>query len=173
MKSSLLPVLLFVFALTACNRSAPANVAATVNGRSITYAELEKQYQSQFAAQGDRPSDDQMTIQKLEVLRTLVDNEIMLQRAEKLGLMAVDADVEAKFNELKAPYTQEEFQKQLDARKMSLDELRAQLRRDLSVQKLFNKEITSQITIGDKDITDFYTTNKASFNLAEPQIHMA
>jgi peptidyl-prolyl cis-trans isomerase SurA len=96
-----------------------------------------------------------------------------LQRAEKLGLMAVDADVEAKFNELKAPYTQEEFQKQLDGRKMSVDELKAQLRRDLSVQKLFNKEITSQINISDKDITDFYNRNKASFNVAEPQIHMA
>jgi len=112
-------------------------------------------------------------IQKLEVLRTLVDNEIMLQRAEKMGLMAVDADVEAKFNELKAPYTQEEFQNQLNARKMTVEDLKAQLRRDLSVAKLFNKEITSQISITDKDISDFYNANKASFNLAEPQIHLA
>ena len=164
-----------LFALTAgCNRPAPANVAATVNGRAITYAELEKQFDAQFGGPaGERSSGDQAQIQKLEVLRTLVDNEIMLQRAEKLGLMAVDADVEAKFNELKAPYTQEEFQKQLDGRKMSVDELKAQLRRDLSVQKLFNKEITSQINISDKDITDFYNRNKASFNVAEPQIHMA
>src|SRR5258706_211765 len=165
---------LFLLAVLAgCNRAAPANVAATVNGRAITYAELNKQFESQFGGGGERSSGDQALIQKLEVLRTLVDNEIMLQRAEKLGLMAVDADVDAKFNELKAPYTQEEFQKQLDARKLSVDELKAQLRRDLSVQKLFNKEITSQITISDKDITDFYNTNKASFNLAEPQIHMA
>jgi len=173
MKPALTGLLLLIAVLSGCNRSAPANVAATVNGRAISYAELDKQFESQFGGPGERSSGDQAQIQKLEVLRTLVDNEIMLQRAEKLGLMATDADVEAKFNELKAPYTQEEFQKQLDARKMSVDELRAQLRRDLSVQKLFNKEITSQITIGDKDITDFYTTNKASFNLAEPQIHMA
>jgi peptidyl-prolyl cis-trans isomerase SurA len=166
-------VLAALAVLASCNRSATANVAATVNGRSITYAELEKQYQSQFASQGERPSDDQMTIQKLEVLRTLVDSEIMLQRAERMGLMAVDADVEAKFSELKAPYTQEEFQKQLNARTMTVEDLKAQLRRDLSVQKLFNKEITSRISIVDKDITDFYNANKASFNLAEPQIHMA
>jgi len=97
----------------------------------------------------------------------------MLQRAEKQGLMATDADVEAKFNELKAPYTQEEFQKQLNARKMSVEDLKAQLRRDLSEAKLLNKEITSQINITDKDINDFYLANKASFNLSEPQIHMA
>jgi peptidyl-prolyl cis-trans isomerase SurA len=173
MNRVLLAALVSLALLTGCNRSAPANVAAAVNGRAITYAELEKQYQSQFASPGERPSDDQVTIQKLEVLRTLVDNEIMLQRAERMGLMAVDADVEAKFNELKAPYTQEEFQKQLNSRKMTVEDLKAQLRRDLSVQKLFNKEITSQISINDKDITDFYGSNKASFNLAEPQIHMA
>jgi peptidyl-prolyl cis-trans isomerase SurA len=173
MRRALPAALASLVLLSACNRSAPANVAATVNGRAITFADLDKQYQSQFSSPGERPSDDQVTIQKLEVLRTLVDNEIMLQRAEKMGLMAVDADVEAKFNELKAPYTQEEFQKQLNARKMTVEDLKAQLRRDLSVQKLFNKEITSQISIVDKDIADFYNSNKASFNLAEPQIHMA
>ena len=57
--------------------------------------------------------------QKLEILRGLIDNEIMLQRAEKLGLMAVDADVDAKINELKAPYTKEEFQRQLTQKKMT------------------------------------------------------
>jgi peptidyl-prolyl cis-trans isomerase SurA len=158
---------------TSCQRSAPTNVAATVNGRSITYADLDKQYQSQFSSPTERPSDDQTQIQRLEVLRTMIDNEIMLQRAEKMGLMAADADVEAKFTELKAPYTQEEFQKQLNERKMTVEDLRAQLRRDLSVQKLFNREITSQISINDQDITDFYNSNKASFNLAEPQVHMA
>jgi peptidyl-prolyl cis-trans isomerase SurA len=96
-----------------------------------------------------------------------------VQRAERMGLMAVDADVEAKFTELKAPYTQEEFQKQLNARKITVEDLKSKLRRDLSVQKLFNKEITSQIAITDRDISDFYNSNKASFNLAEPQIHMA
>ena len=116
---------------TACKRAVPDNVAATVNGRVITFADLDKQFQAQFMSSSERPSDDQMTIQRLEVLRTLVDNEIMLQRAERLGLMATDADVESKFTELKAPYTQEEFQKQLAARKMSVDDMKAQLKRDL------------------------------------------
>jgi peptidyl-prolyl cis-trans isomerase SurA len=170
----LAPLVLGVALLAGCNRSAPPNVAATVNGRSITYAELDKQYQSSFGGSpGDHPSDDQLEIQKLEVLRTLIDSEIMLQRAEKMGLMAVDADVEAKYAELKAPYTQEEFQKQLNSRKMTVDDLKAQLRRDLSVSRLLNKETTSQISITDKDISDFYNSNKASFNLAEPQVHMA
>jgi peptidyl-prolyl cis-trans isomerase SurA len=166
-------VAITVFSISGCKRAVPENVAATVNGRVITYADLDKQYQTQFMSSPEHPSDDQLMIQKLEVLRTLVDNEIMLQRAEKLGLMATDADVESKFTELKAPFTQEEFQKQLASRKMSVDDFKAQLKRDLSIQKLFNKEITSHISISDHDVSDFYNSNKSSFNFPEPQVHVA
>ena len=164
---------ILVLAGVGCKHAVPDNVAGTVNNRPITYSDLDKQYQSQFMSSTERPSDDQMMIQKLEVLRSLIDNEIMLQRAEKLGLMATDSDVEAKLTELKAPFTQEEFQKQLAARKMSLEDLKAQLKRDLSIQKLFNKEITSHIAISDKDVTGFYNANKSSFSFAEPQVHLA
>jgi peptidyl-prolyl cis-trans isomerase SurA len=159
--------------LTGCRKTPPANVAATVNGRPITYADVDKQFQMQFAGAQDRPNDDQVAIQKLEIVRGLIDNEILLQRAEKLSLMATDADVEARFNELKAPYTKEEFQRQLDMRKISVDDMKAQIRRDLSVNKLLNKDIASNITITDKEIADFYAANKDSFNLAEPQVRLA
>ena len=161
--------------LAACRRSPPANEAARVNNRVITFADLEKQYATNFPPDrgNTETSEDLVTIQKVEVLRVLIDGEIMLQRAEKLGLMAADADVEAKFNELKALSTQEEFQRQLNERKMTVEELKAQLRRELSVQKLFNREITSHISISDKDVADFYNQNRASFNLAEPQVHLA
>jgi len=159
----------------ACRRSPPANEAARVNNRVITYADLDKQYNTSFPpdSRASESSEDMVTIQKVEVLRVMIDSEIMLQRAEKLGLMAADADVEAKFNELKALSTQEEFQKQLGERKMTVEELKAQLRRELSVQKLFNREITSHINITDKDVADFYNANRESFNLAEPQVHLA
>src|SRR6266496_1463424 len=168
-------VALLALSLTACRRATPDNVAAAVNSRVITFADLDKQYQTQFmsSSSGDKPSEDQAMIQKLELLRTMMDSEIMLQRAEKLGLMATDGDVDAKIAELKAPYTQEDFQRQLSARHMTLDDLKTQLKRDLSVTKLFNKEITSHISITDKDVSDFYNANKSSFNFPEPQVRMA
>src|SRR5260370_5821361 len=159
--------------LAACRSKPPVNVAAMVNNRAITYEELDKNFQSRFEPSAERSSEDQVMIQKLEILRGLIDNEIMLQKAEKLGLMAVDADVETKLNELKATYTQEEFQKQLQAKKLTLDDLKLQLRRQLSIDKLFNKEITSHISISDTDVANFDNENKSSFNLVEPRVHMA
>lgn len=166
-------VALLLFSLSSCKRAVPDNVAATVNGRVITYADLDKQYQIQLMSSGEKPSEDQAMIQKVELLRTMIDAEIMLQRAEKLGLMATDGDVDAKIAELKAPYTQEDFQRQLSARHMTLDDLKTQLKSDLSRTKLINKEITSHISISDKDVNDFYAANKASFNYPEPQVRMA
>lgn len=156
----------------ACKKSAPTNVAATVNNRPISYTELERTYQqSGLATPGQ--SDEQTMAQKLELLRGLIDSEIMLQRAEKQGLLASDADVETKLTELKAPWTKEQFEQQLRDNKMSLDDLKTKIRRDLSIQKLINKDITSHIAITDADVTAFYNANKAGFNLAEPRVHMA
>jgi peptidyl-prolyl cis-trans isomerase SurA len=169
-------VLVMAFAslgLTGCNKAAPANVAATVNNRPITYADVDKELEFQLAGAQDLPAGDELNIRKLEALRMLVEAEIMMQRAEKLSLMATDADVEAKLNELRAPYTREEFQKQLEMRKMTVDDLKEQIRRQLSIDKLLNKEITSRISITDKDIKDFYEQNKNGFNLPEPKIRLA
>jgi peptidyl-prolyl cis-trans isomerase SurA len=168
--AALLPLLL----ASACKKSIPADTAATVNNHAISYTELERTYQqSQLATPGQDSSPEQTMAQKLELLRSLIDDEIMLQRAEKQGLLAGDADVETKLTELKAPYTKEQFEQQLRNSKMTLDDLKSKIRHQLSIQKLINKEITSHITITDADVTRFYNGNKAGFNLAEPRVHMA
>jgi len=169
----LFPAVAAALALASCKHTPPANVAAEVNGHAIKNDELEKIYQSQYPQAVERSNEDQVMSNKLEVLNSLITNEIMMQRAEKLGLTAVDADVEAEFNKMKSPYTKEEFDKQLAAKHLSIDDLKGQIRRDLTVNKLINKEITSRITITDADVTNFYNANKESFNLAEPQVHMA
>src|SRR5438034_9140182 len=150
--------------LAACSHKPPTNVAAEVNGRAITYSTLDKTYQSQYAQQAEGATEDQILTQKLDVLSNLITNEIMLQRAEKLGLAAVDADVDAEIAKMKSPYTKEEFEKTLADRKMTLDDLKAQVRSKLTVDKLVNKEITSKITITDADVKGFYEANKPSFN---------
>jgi peptidyl-prolyl cis-trans isomerase SurA len=157
----------------ACGSSKPpAGVAAVVNGHSITFSELEKTFQTQ-PQPSEGSNEDQVMSNKLELLNSLITSEIMLQRAEKAGLTAVDADVDAEFNKMKAPFTKEEFERKLADKHMTADDLKAQLRRDLTVNKLVNKEITSHITITDSDVANFYNTNKSMFNLAEPQIHVA
>ncbi len=159
--------------LISCSASVPANVAATVNGRPIYYTEIDSNYKSQFPAQGEGENEDQIQLRRIEILSSLIDNEIMFQRAEKASLVATDADVTARLTEMKAPYTTEEFDRQLKAWGLTLDQLKERVRKDESVKKLFNKEISSKISISEADVTNFYNANRASFNLPEPQTHLA
>src|ERR1039457_7054181 len=93
--------------LASCKHSPPADVAAEVNGHAITMAELDKTYQSN-AQQAEGASEDQIMAQKIDLLSSMIIQEINLQRAEKLGLAAVDADVDGEIAKMRAPYTDRE-----------------------------------------------------------------
>ena len=163
-----------IFAVfSACEKPVSKDVAASVNGRAVTFATLDRAMATQFPNASGKVTEDQTTQLRLEALRALIDDEIMLQRAEKEGLLASDAEVDARFNEIKAPYTQEDFQKHLQQLRMGLADLKTQIRRQLSVEKLFAKEIGSHITISDAEVSGFYNANRANFNLAENKIRLA
>jgi len=145
---------------------------ATVNGKDILRADVEKYYKANLGENQQEPSPEQSRIVHLQILHQLIEEEIIQQRAAKLNLAASDEDVTAKLTEMKAPYTQEEFDKQLKQRNITLDDLKRDLRRNLTKEKLLNKEIESKINISDSDISNYYNTHKAEFNLIEPQFHL-
>ena len=149
------------------------DVAASVDGRKIYRTDVEKYYQNQTAGSQQAPVGEQATSLRLSILRELIDNEILMRRAEKLGLLATDDEVERKVNEIKSPYTKEEFDARLLEKKITLDDFKRDLRRTLTVDKVLNKEVTSKINISDQDVTGYYNAHKAEFNLIEPQYHLA
>jgi peptidyl-prolyl cis-trans isomerase SurA len=168
------PLLVSLCWLAGCNRGqSSSDVMARVNGRKITRFEVDKYYQNQTVGSSQPLSPEQVSSFKLSILRNLVDNELMMQRAEKLGLLATDEEVDTKLNEIKAPFTQEEFKKRLDERHISETDFKSDLRRQLTIDKVLNKEVTSKISISDQDITNYYNQNKAEFNFIEPQYHLA
>ena len=171
-----LPLTAMVFTAAAgCNkepRHAP-DVWAVVNGKEIKRDEVDKYYRTRVNPEGQEPSQEESLSQKLNVLDELINNEILLEKAKKLNLEASDGEVEDKFTELKSPYTEDEFQRRLKDQAMTVEDLKLELRRQLSIQKLLNREVVAKISITDQDVTDFYNANKAQFNVAEPQYHIA
>ncbi len=148
-------------------------MVATVNGKPIMRAELERYYK---ASLGDNPpplSEDQANIDRLSILHNMIEDEILQQRAAKLNLVASDEDVNSKLTEIKAPYTQEQFDEMLKQRNMTLDDYKRYVRRTLTSTKLLNKEIESKINITDAEIAAYYNAHKAEFNLIEPEYHLA
>jgi len=165
--------LAIVAAISGCHRPPSPDVLATVNGKDILRADLEKYYKNSLGDTPQAPSDEEADIRRLTILRGMIDDEILQQRAAKLNLAASDEDVNAKLTEMKAPYTQEEFDKQLKVRNLTVDDFKRDIRRSLTKTKLLNKEIESKINITEAEIGTYYAAHKADFNLIEPQYHLA
>jgi peptidyl-prolyl cis-trans isomerase SurA len=159
--------------LAACTSKVGGDVMATVDGRKIFRSDVDKYYENSVASAQQSPGGEQATALRLNILRQMIDDEILMHRAEKLGLLATDDQVDSKFNEVKAPFTQEEFDKRMQDRKITVADFKRDIRRSITVEKVLNKEVSSKINITDQDINDYYNAHKAEFNLIEPQYHLA
>ncbi|HUJ96268.1 MAG TPA: SurA N-terminal domain-containing protein [Terriglobales bacterium] len=160
--------------LTGCSsQPGGGDVMATVDGRKIYAADVQKYYENQTSGSQQQPVGEQAVSLRLSILRELIDNEILMRRAEKLGLLATDEEVESQLNEIKSPYTNEQFDARLKEKRITLEDFKRDLRRSLTVNKVLNKEITSKINISDQDIVGYYNAHKSEFNLIEPQYHLA
>lgn len=148
------------------------DVWAMVDGHPILKQQVERYYRSQYN-KPHGPSPEEAQFLKLNILDELVNNKLLLDQARKLGLEASDSEVEKKFVELKTPYSDQQFQKELDQRGITVDELKRNLRERISIQKLINREITSKITISEEEIADAYHRDRSDFEVAEPEYHLA
>ncbi len=168
-----------VLACAGCHPTHSADVVATVNGHPILRAELDKRYETQrgVSEQQEKPAAEpaeQADALRLGLLdEQLIPEEIVEERAAKMNLTATPEEVDAKFAEMKAPYTEEQFNQRLAERHTSTDEIKRDIRRTITINKLLNKEINSKITVSDGDIASYYALHKPEFNNPFPMYHLA
>ncbi len=74
---------------------------------------------------------------------------------------------------MKAPYTEDQFNEKLKASNHTLDDVKHDIRRSLTFNKLLSKEIDSKITVTDADVANYYNAHKSEYNLIETQYHLA
>ena len=171
--AALLLAALLLAMLFGCKSQVGGDVMATVDGRKIFRSDVDKYYDNQVASAQQAPVGEQATILRLNILRQMIDDEMVMRRAEKLGLLATEEEVDRKLNEIKSPYTQEEFDQRLKDKKINLDDFKRDIRRSITVDKVMNKEVASKINVTDQDITNYFNAHKSEFNLIEPQYHLA
>jgi peptidyl-prolyl cis-trans isomerase SurA len=161
--------------LSACSRKeAPGpDVWAEVDGKEITRQTVERYYRSRMSTTSDASSPEQALSFKLNILNELINNELLVARASRAGITVSEAEVDTKVSELQSPYSKEEFQQKLKEQGLDNSSLRNEVRQNIIINKLINKDIVSKITVSDADIREYYERNKASFNVPELQYHLA
>jgi len=175
---TLLLMLVAALAVTAvaCDKkpAAPAvsaNAWAVVNGREITRDAVEKAFRRN--AQGQPPSDEEAVAAKLSVLDELIVQELLLAKAASLQIAVPDSELDAAYLEARKNIPDADFNKELASRNLTAADMREGLRRDMTVQKLLEREVSSKVTVTDQDITSFFEANKAQFNRTEDAYRLA
>ncbi len=160
---------------TGCKQQHGADVVASVNGHAISRTDLDRNFNDQQRGKQDQQpeTEEQEKSDRLNILRTLIDGEIIEQRAAKMNLTATNEEVDAKLTEMKSRYTEEQFAEVLKESGRTLEEVRRDIRRQMTLEKLLNKEINSKINVTDAEVSAFFNAHKSDFNLIEDKIHLA
>jgi peptidyl-prolyl cis-trans isomerase SurA len=162
----------FAFALAACNRTgngAPsttdASVAATVNGKNILLSEVDQLISQQAQGQQAQMSQLQLAQARLQVLDGLIQKEVLFQRADKEKLLPTEDEVTQFINTQiqQSGMTQEQFQKRLKDQNQTEQSLREEARKQIAIQKLQDRTNGKIGAPNDKEVEDFYNTNKQQF----------
>ena len=145
---------------------------AVVDGTEITRDHVDKAFR-RIGDPSQTPSDEEAVTAKLGLLDDLIVEEILLARARTLKIEAPQSELDAAYAEARKNITDEAFQQELTRRRLTADDMREGIRRDLLSKKVIDQEVGSKIMVTDQDVTDFFNANRAQFNLPEDAVHLA
>ena len=137
-------------------------VAATVNGRNIMLSEVERMLRQQTGGKPEELNQLQLAAARLQILDSLIQREVLYQRAEREKLLPTEAQIDGVIANQKQSMTSEEFEKTLQAQNLTMERLREEARKDLAITALQDK-YNGQINISDREVEDYYNANRQQF----------
>ena len=139
--------------------------AATVNGKAVTMEEVERALKQQSQGQEGRLSPLEIAGARLQILQSLIEQEVMFQKAEKEGAVPSEEEVTTELNRQKTQSgkSADQIAKDMETAGVTEAVVREQIKRQLAIQKLTDK-ITGKIEPPkDAEIEAFYNGNKEAF----------
>ena len=137
-------------------------VAATVNGRNIMLSDVERTLSQQTGGKPEGLNQLQLASARLQILDSLIQREVLYQRAEREKLLPTDAQIDGFIANQKQGMTSEEFEKTLQAQNLTMERFREEARKELAITALQDK-YNGQINISDREVEDYYNSNRQQF----------
>jgi peptidyl-prolyl cis-trans isomerase C len=144
------------------------DVVARVNGETVTKADVERAVQTlEGRAGGSVPAEQRDRIYR-GIIDQLVGYRLLTQEAAARNVTVPEADVNAQIAKIQGQFPSEQvFVQALTEKKISLDQVRADARRDLIVAKMLKDEVESKSAVKAEQVQDFYAKNPAQFAQGE------
>ncbi len=143
----------------------PNETAAKVNGKVIKMEDVDRAVKAQAQGQDNKLSPLELAGARLQVLQSLVEQEVMFQKAEKEGTVPTEEEITAEINKQKTQSgkSADQIEKELKDSGMTEASFRETAKKSMAINKLVEK-ITGKIEPPkDSEIEAFYNGNKEAF----------
>ena len=177
MKKTGLPLLLVVGYALLLPSLAPADtvveeIIARVNNEIVTRTEyvrsrdqLKQEVQQQDSANADRAFAEKQR----DVLRDLIDQQLLLQKGKDLGITG-DTELVKRLDEMRKEMkleTMEELEKAAEAQGASYEDFKQNLRNQIVTQRVIGQEVGSHLAMNKEDVKKFYEQHRAEMERPE------
>lgn len=147
-------------------------IIARVNNEIVTRTEyvrsrdqLKQEIQQQDAANADRTFAEKQR----DVLRDLIDQQLLLQKGKDLGITG-DTELIKRLDEMRKQMnlgSMEELEKAAEAQGASYEDFKQNLRNQIVTQRVIGQEVGSHLAMNKDDVKKFYEQHRAEMEQPE------
>jgi peptidyl-prolyl cis-trans isomerase SurA len=163
--SLLIVSLLALTAYAADKDSVVEEIIARVNNQIITRSEYlrEKDQLKQEAQQQDPANADKIYMDReRDILRGLIDQQLLLEKAKDLGITA-DTDLVKRLDEIRKQMnlaSMDELEKAAQSQGVSFEDFKQNLRNQIITQKVISDQVGSKIQVTKDEEQQYYDSHK-------------
>ena len=138
------------------------DVLARVNGEPVQKAQFDRIIRNFELGNGPIPA-----ARRDEVFRAMLDQLItytaMTQEAKAQNVAVSEDEIDARVAQMQSGASAADFKKALDARQMSVEQLRTDARVQLTIEKMMEAQVAGLSAATDAEARDFYEKNPDKF----------
>ena len=151
--------ILLVVLLVACQTRIDPDTAAMVNGRAITMVELDEAAKSW---ESGAESGTAKPLLRLEALRRLIEESLIVGEAGRRGLRVSNEELEARLAEIKADFPGRTFEELLIKEYVGYDDWKKKLRTHILIRKTTSASLQGRIKSDPGEWRRFYEDQQRS-----------
>jgi len=146
-------------------------IVARVNNQIITQSEYQRSQDElkQEAQQDPSTADKNLADHEKDVLRDLIDQQLLLEKGKDLGITA-DTELIKKLDEMRKQMkldSMEDLEKAAQAQGVSFEDFKQNIRNGIITQQVIGREVGSRLAITKDEEQEFYDQHKNE--LARPE----
>jgi peptidyl-prolyl cis-trans isomerase SurA len=148
-------------------------IVARVNNSIITrtqYQREEKQLRDEAEQQDPTHADQIVAQQDKDVLRGLIDRQLLLEKGKELGITA-ETEVIKRLDEIRKQMkldSMDDLEKAARAQGLSFEDFKQGLKTQIITQKVIQQEVSPHINVSNQEVRRFYDQHRAE--MAQPEL---